>query len=112
MYIFDEYLLCLSYFNLVRFGLKILIFTLQLYCWREGCFWPPPFTPRSDRCNLSCSFLELLILTMYSSFENTTYQDQSHFLENLENCFSQKTFFKMILNSEFNWKFHAERIQH
>ena len=38
-------------------------------------FAPPPFIPRSDRCNLSCSFLELLILTMYSSFENTTYKD-------------------------------------
>ena len=32
---------------------KILIFTVTAKCyWREGCF-----TPRSDRCNLSCSFL-------------------------------------------------------
>ena len=42
-------------------------------------FLQPPFTPRSDRCNLSCYFLELqvLLLTMYrvSSFESTTYKD-------------------------------------
>ena len=45
----------------------------------------PSFTSRSERCNLSCSFLELLILTMYSSFENTTYKDHySHFWENVE----------------------------
>ena len=36
---------------------KILIFTVTAKCyWREG-FMPPPFTSRSDRCNLSCSFL-------------------------------------------------------
>ena len=42
----------------------------------RAVFAPPPlFIPRSDRCNLSCSFIEPLILTMCSSFENTTYKD-------------------------------------
>ena len=39
---------------------KILIFTVIAKCWREGVMPPPPL--RCDRCNLSCSFLELLIL--------------------------------------------------
>ena len=38
---------------------KILIFTVTAKCWREGCYVPAPFTPRSDRCNLSCSFYTL-----------------------------------------------------
>ena len=44
---------------------------------QRAVFAPPPplFKPRSDRCNLSRFFVELLILTMYSSFENTTYKD-------------------------------------
>ena len=51
---------------------------------RAFVFAPPPFTPRSDRCNL-IFFLELLILPMYSSLENTTYKEhKSHFWENFE----------------------------
>ena len=46
MYIFEEYLLSLSYF-LLKFGLQILIFSDTAKCWREGWFCPP-FTPRSD----------------------------------------------------------------
>ena len=44
---------------LTKIWLKILIFTVTAKCyWREGFMpTPPPFTPRSDRCNLSCSFL-------------------------------------------------------
>ena len=36
---------------------KILIFTVTAKYWREGCYAPPPFTLKSDRSNLSCSFL-------------------------------------------------------
>ena len=36
---------------------KILILLLQLSVIGERAVMPPPFTPRSDRCNLSCSFL-------------------------------------------------------
>ena len=27
---------------------QIFIFIVTAKCWREGCFWPPSFTPRSD----------------------------------------------------------------
>ena len=44
MYIFEEYLLSLSYFQL-RFVLKILIYGVIAKYWREGCsevcFWSP-----------------------------------------------------------------------
>ena len=47
MYIFEEYLLSLSYFYL-KFGIQILIFSDTAKCWREGCsegwFWPPPLS--------------------------------------------------------------------
>ena len=43
---------------LTKIWLKILILMLE-----RGLFSPPsPFTPRSDRCNLSRSFLKLLII--------------------------------------------------
>ena len=58
---------------LTKIWLKILIFTVAAKCWTEGCFAPPPFIPRSDQCNLSYSLI--LILTMHSNFENTTYKD-------------------------------------
>ena len=50
---------------------KMLILLLQLSVEKRAVFAPPPFTPKSDRCNLSCSFLYILILTMHSSCENS-----------------------------------------
>ena len=43
MYIFEGYLLSLSYFQL-KFGLQILIFSVTAKCWREDCFAPPPLS--------------------------------------------------------------------
>ena len=54
MYIFEEYLLSLSYFY--RFNLKILILALQLNVGERAVLPPPPFTLRSDCCTLSCCF--------------------------------------------------------
>ena len=40
---------------------KLLILLLQLSVGKRACmFPPPPFTPRSDRYNLSCSFYNYL----------------------------------------------------
>ena len=33
-----------------------MIFIVTAKCWREGCFAPPPFTPRSDRCNFITTY--------------------------------------------------------
>ena len=56
MYIFRVFVEFVAPLN--KIWPTILIFTVTAKCWREGCFVPPPpFTPRSDRCNLSCSFL-------------------------------------------------------
>ena len=57
MYIFRVFVEFVA--PLIKIWPTILIFTVTAKCWREGCFVPPPppFTPRSDRCNLSCSFL-------------------------------------------------------
>ena len=68
MYIFKEYLLSLS----LKFDLKILIFTVtanvgERAVQRAVFRLQPTFTPRSDRCNLSCSFYNYL-LTRYSGF--------------------------------------------
>ena len=36
---------------------KLLILLLQLSVGERAVLLPSPFTPRSDRCNLSCSFI-------------------------------------------------------
>ena len=67
-----KYLLSLSY-SYLKFDLKILTSAVTTKCWRlqRAVFADThSFTPRNDRCNLSCSFLKLLILTMYNSFED------------------------------------------
>ena len=63
MYIFEEHLLSLS-----NLKLKFELLPLQRNVGERAVLI-------YDRCNLSCSLLELLILTMYSSFENTTYKN-------------------------------------
>ena len=76
MYIFKNYLLSLLYFSL-KFGLKILISAVTAKCWKlqKAGFGPPPLYLKKDRCNLSCSFSLLLILSIYGSFVDPTYKD-------------------------------------
>ena len=72
MYIFEEYLLSLSYFKL-KFGLQILIFSVTAKCWRdgcsEGCFSPPPPPPSIigivGNSKKSFSLLDLEFTTPY-----------------------------------------------
>ena len=91
MYIFQDYLLSLSCFEL-NYGLKILILALYSYInvgeravRSEGCFCPPPpflHTKYSDRCNLGCSYIYNYLYKRCpcSSFENTIIYSPSAYI--------------------------------
>ena len=84
MYIFEEYLLSLSYFK-PKLDLKILILSQQLNVRARASIdvqWkvlppPPLITPRSDRWPMQFKFF--FFITTYindaHSFENTTYKN-------------------------------------
>ena len=76
------------------------MFTVTAKCWREGCYAPAPFTPRSDRCNLSCSFL--YIITIHSSFENTTLITLLRFQKNMQICLKMSIFCNIYLVDKIN----------